>query len=101
MVIRPKLKDYKAPEKLSQYPEATCYEAGHLVSTNAGWRNKTPHIEMAQCIGCYQCYIYCPDGVIYKNEGKVAIDYDFCKGCGICRKICPKGAIKWGEGENE
>ena len=33
-------------------------------------------IDKNKCVGCLQCYLYCPDGVIYKDGGKVAIDYD-------------------------
>ena len=40
------------------------------------------------------CYLYCPDGVIFREGSKINIDYDFCKGCGICSKICKPGAIK-------
>ena len=120
-MIRPKLQDYKAPQKLSEYPEATCYEAGHLVTKNAGWRNKKPVIQHDKCVGCLQCYLYCPDGVIRKASQtiaqavkaeeagknkktgieKVAIDYDFCKGCGICSKICKLKAITMEVESNE
>ena len=91
MMNRPKLEDYKAPSKLSQYPEATCFQAGHLVTKNAGWRNKRPVINKEKCVGCQKCYLYCPDGVIDKEQH---IDYDFCKGCGICSNVCKLGAIK-------
>ena len=66
----------------------------NLVTKNAGWRNKRPVINSQKCVGCLRCYMYCPDGVIYKKDGKVDIDYDFCKGCGICRKVCKIGAIE-------
>lgn len=102
-MIRPELKEYNQPKKLSQYPGATCFTAGHLVTKNAGWRNKRPVIDIDKCVGCLQCYMYCPDGVIskyIKNEkNKVRIDYDFCKGCGICAKICNIKAIEM-EGEH-
>lgn len=124
-MIRPKLENYKAPSKLSEYPEATCFQAGHLVTKNAGWRNKRPVIDANKCVGCLQCYLYCPDGVISKvhkerlekpinieaiakenttNETKLAavqIDYDFCKGCGICANICKLKAIRMEEEGNE
>ena len=51
-------------------------------------------IDAQKCIGCLNCYLYGPDGVISREGNKVAIDYDFCKGCGICRKICKPGAIE-------
>lgn len=90
--MKPYLRD-KIPSEFSEIPDTTSYEAGYLVTINAGWRSIRPVIDTAKCIGCLQCYLYCPDGVIYKSEGKVAIDYDFCKGCGICKKICKPGAI--------
>ena len=83
----------KNPVTYNEIPEATAYEAGYLVTKNAGWRNIRPVIDVEKCKGCLQCYLYCPDGVIYKNDGKVAVDYDFCKGCGICKKICRFSAI--------
>ncbi|MBB5219934.1 MULTISPECIES: 4Fe-4S binding protein [Treponema] len=83
----------KNPVTYEEIPEATAYEAGYLVTKNAGWRNIRPVIDIEKCKGCLQCYLYCPDGVIYKNDGKVAVDYDFCKGCGICKKICRFSAI--------
>ena len=93
-MIKPELTDYKRPEKLSEYPQATCYKAGHLVTKNSGWRSKRPVVNTDKCAGCFRCYMYCPDGVIFKKDGKVDIDYDFCKGCGICVKTCPITAIQ-------
>lgn len=90
--MKPYLRD-NVPATLWDIPDATAYEAGYLVTKNAGWRNIRPVIELDKCVGCLQCYLYCPDGVILKKEGKVEIDYDFCKGCGICKKMCRFGAI--------
>lgn len=78
----------------SDIPEATAFEAGYLISTNSGWRSIRPVIDFNQCVGCMQCYLYCPDGVISMKDNKPIIDYDFCKGCGICSKICKKKAIE-------
>ncbi|MBQ6041151.1 MAG: 4Fe-4S binding protein [Oscillospiraceae bacterium] len=77
----------------AEIPEATAFEAGYLVTVNSGWRSIRPVIDTGRCIGCEQCYLYCPDGVIAIQNGKAVIDYDFCKGCGICAKICKIGAI--------
>lgn len=90
--MKPYLRE-KVPQRFSEIPETTSYEAGYLVTKNAGWRNVRPVINAEACVGCLQCYLYCPDGVIFKDGKKAAIDYDFCKGCGICRKICKFGAI--------
>lgn len=77
----------------AEIPEATAFEAGYLVSVNSGWRSIRPVIDAGRCVGCEQCYLYCPDGVISVRNGKASVDYDFCKGCGICAKICKPGAI--------
>ena len=81
------------------FARTTCYAAGHLVSTNAGWRNERPVVDAQACTGCLQCYLYCPDGCIFKVEPAegttcgIAIDYDFCKGCGMCVRACKFGAL--------
>ena len=91
--MKPYLRELK-PFKLADYPEGTAYEAGFLVTKNAGWRNQKPVIDKTKCTGCMQCYLYCPDGVICQKDKLVDIDYDFCKGCGICKKMCKIGAIE-------
>lgn len=48
------------------YARTTCYPAGHLVAKNAGWRNMRPVVDAEKCTNCLQCYLYCPDGTIYK-----------------------------------
>lgn len=47
------------------------------------------------CNRCENCYTFCPDASVRKEEGVLScqIDYDFCKGCGICFSECPRGAI--------
>lgn len=78
------------------FAKSPSYLGGHLVSKNAGWRNERPVLDLDACTGCLQCYLYCPDGAIYRRGAAaepLAIDYDFCKGCGICAKACRFGAI--------
>ena len=96
--MKPCLRD-SVPQTLAEIPDSTAFEAGYLVTKNAGWRSVRPVIDMDRCVGCLQCYLYCPDGVISRQGAKVAIDYDFCKGCGICRRICAAGAIAMEEEE--
>ncbi len=91
--MKPFLREH-VPSAFDEIPGSTAYEAGYLVSKNAGWRSVRPVIDDAKCVGCLQCYLYCPDGVIRKAGKTVAVDYDFCKGCGICKKMCGHGAIE-------
>lgn len=91
--MKPYLREH-IPQAFSEIPDTTSYEAGYLVSKNAGWRSVRPVIDTDRCVGCLQCYLHCPDGVIFRKDGKVAIDYDFCKGCGICLRECRPGAIR-------
>lgn len=91
---RPTITKFVKPKHINDYPTGPCFQAGHLVTENAGWRTEKPIIDSDKCIGCYQCYLYCPEGVIFKTGKKVNIDYAFCKGCGICVRVCHKEAIK-------
>lgn len=86
----------------SAYADTTCYAAGYLTQVNAGWRNIRPVLDAGACTGCLQCYLYCPDGCIFRparqtadaaGAAAVAIDYDFCKGCGVCVEVCRFGAL--------
>lgn len=78
------------------YADDTCFAAGWLAETNAGWRLKRPVIDADSCTGCLQCYLYCPDGAIRKTHAPgvaVFVDTDFCKGCGICKTVCAFDSI--------
>ncbi len=91
--MKPFLRE-KVPTSFDEIPDTTSYEAGYLVTKNAGWRSVRPIVDTEKCISCLRCYLHCPDGVIFRQDGKVAVDYDFCKGCGICKKMCKSGAIR-------
>ncbi|HAS78993.1 MAG TPA: pyruvate ferredoxin oxidoreductase [Ruminococcus sp.] len=91
------MKPYLREKKIFGFddvPENTAFEAGYLVTANSGWRSIRPVIDTEKCVGCKQCWLYCPDGVISVKDGKASIDYDFCKGCGICAGICKPGAVR-------
>ncbi|HHJ81282.1 MAG TPA: FAD-dependent oxidoreductase [Candidatus Tenderia electrophaga] len=45
------------------------------------------------CFECDNCWHFCPDAAVIKNETAYEIDYDYCKGCGICAQECPCGHI--------
>ena len=90
--MRPYVREKKS-FTFDEVPENTSFEACYLTTVNSGWRSVRPVISSEKCVGCEQCYLYCPDGVISVRDGKAVIDYDFCKGCGICAKICKIEAI--------
>lgn len=89
----------------ADFAHTTCYDGGYLVAKNAGWRNMRPVLDAGKCTGCLQCYLYCPDGCVFRparqatdavdaaDAAAVAIDYDFCKGCGVCVEVCRFGAL--------
>jgi NADPH-dependent glutamate synthase beta subunit-like oxidoreductase len=47
------------------------------------------------CYFCDNCYLFCPDGSVLKQDDDAIhmIDYEYCKGCGICENECPVGVI--------
>ena len=92
-MIKARLTERKKICRLSELPQGGSCTAGILIEKNAGWRNKRPEVDTEKCVGCHQCYLYCPDGVIVKAQKGIVIDYDFCKGCGICAKVCALKAI--------
>jgi pyruvate ferredoxin oxidoreductase delta subunit len=94
MKNRPGITRWNRPGHISDYPVGPSFTAGHLVTGNAAWRTFRPVIDLEKCTSCYRCYLVCPDGTIFKDEGKVAVDLDFCKGCGVCAYECPVKAIE-------
>jgi 2-oxoacid:acceptor oxidoreductase delta subunit (pyruvate/2-ketoisovalerate family) len=61
-----------------------------------GWRTGVkPEVDLARCVNCLLCWLYCPDSAI-RLDGTdfVGFDYDVCKGCEICAEICPTEAIE-------
>ncbi|MEE9270260.1 MAG: NAD(P)-binding protein [Candidatus Krumholzibacteria bacterium] len=45
------------------------------------------------CDGCDNCWVFCPDVAISREDGVYTIDYDYCKGCLICVQECPRGVL--------
>ena len=66
-----------------EFARSTCFEGGYLTSVNAGWRSLRPLIDPVQCTLCLNCYMYCPDGTIFKVRD----------GEGVCAKVCPVPCI--------
>lgn len=59
---------------------------------------KRPIVDEELCNQCGLCIDFCPQGVIFKTEKAVEIDYTYCKGCMICVVECKRGAVKIAEG---
>ena len=61
-----------------------------------GWRTgEKPAVELARCVNCLLCWLYCPDSaIVVDGEAFTGVDLDSCKGCAICAEVCPVGAIE-------
>jgi 2-oxoacid:acceptor oxidoreductase delta subunit (pyruvate/2-ketoisovalerate family) len=54
-----------------------------------------PEAELARCVDCLLCWLYCPDSAIVLEDARFrGIDLEVCKGCEICAEVCPTGAIE-------
>jgi Pyruvate/2-oxoacid:ferredoxin oxidoreductase delta subunit len=51
------------------------------------------------CNYCYNCYYFCPEGVISLDpvDRIRVVDYLHCKGCGTCAKACPRSVVEMKE----
>jgi NADPH-dependent glutamate synthase beta subunit-like oxidoreductase len=45
------------------------------------------------CTFCDNCYYYCPDIAINRDQDGYSVNEDYCKGCGLCVAECPTGSI--------
>jgi NADPH-dependent glutamate synthase beta subunit-like oxidoreductase len=45
------------------------------------------------CTFCDNCFYFCPDIAINRENGGYSVNDDYCKGCGLCVRECPTGAI--------
>lgn len=90
---RPTISTFAFPADSAAMPPPIV-RSGQLVDTNASWRTSRPIVNHEDCVMCLRCYLCCPDGAIYKQDERIALDYDFCKGCGVCANECPKKAIE-------
>jgi pyruvate ferredoxin oxidoreductase delta subunit len=61
-----------------------------------GWRTGLkPRVELARCVNCSLCWLYCPDSaVLLEGTTFAGLDLDVCKGCELCAEVCPTGAIE-------
>jgi NADPH-dependent glutamate synthase beta subunit-like oxidoreductase len=68
---------------------------------NLGYNAKEANFSASRCFSCgtcnycYNCYFFCPEGVISLNplDRTRVVDYLHCKGCGTCAKACPRNVV--------
>jgi 2-oxoacid:acceptor oxidoreductase delta subunit (pyruvate/2-ketoisovalerate family) len=60
------------------------------------WRTGLkPDVDLALCVDCLLCWLYCPDSAVEVDGTAFAgFDLDHCKGCELCAAVCPTGAIE-------
>ncbi len=48
------------------------------------------------CNACFNCYYFCPEGVVSVDAEQCTrtVDFAHCKGCGACAAACPRNAIE-------
>lgn len=85
--------NFKGPDSMETIPFGASFPAGHIVNPNSGYRTFYPQFDQTNCIHCYLCYVFCPEGAIDRDNGKFTVDMDYCKGCGVCANECPKKCI--------
>jgi pyruvate ferredoxin oxidoreductase delta subunit len=90
------MKKYKVITSISYPQEGATGKTGN-------WRIFRPVLNIAKCVKCLRCWIFCPEGSIRRNEDdSIKINYDYCKGCGVCANVCKVKAISMDrEGKKE
>jgi pyruvate ferredoxin oxidoreductase delta subunit len=55
-----------------------------------------PEVELAECVDCLLCWLYCPDSSCQVDYAWrfTGIDLVNCKGCELCASVCPVEAIE-------
>ena len=68
---------------------------------NSGFTSEEANLSASRCFSCgtcnycYNCYFFCPEGVISLDplHQTKTVDLDHCKGCGTCAKVCPRYVV--------
>jgi Pyruvate/2-oxoacid:ferredoxin oxidoreductase delta subunit len=69
--------------------------------TNLGFTSEEAGTSALRCFSCgtcnycYNCYFFCPEGVVTLDpqHRMRRVDLEHCKGCGTCAKVCPRNGI--------
>jgi NADPH-dependent glutamate synthase beta subunit-like oxidoreductase len=72
---------------------------------NRGFTSDEARISASRCFSCgtcnycYNCYFFCPEGVVLLDSLRQTrtVDLEHCKGCGTCAKVCPRYVVKMEE----
>ncbi|MDR3565899.1 MAG: 4Fe-4S binding protein [Negativicutes bacterium] len=75
-------------------PVVPSAKAGSMADAPSGivWREQHPAIG-AKCNQCLVCTLFCPEGALLQEAGKVIVALKLCNGCGTCAVQCPQKAI--------
>ena len=79
---------------LDQVSRGAVFPGGHIEAKTGTWRVFRPVIDQERCNMCLLCWVFCPDGVVFRQGAGLGIDYEYCKGCGICANECRPKAIE-------
>ena len=70
------------------------YPKRGAIGKTGSWREFKPILNIAKCVKCLRCWVFCPEGVVQrKPDDIVSINYEYCKGCGVCADVCKVKAI--------
>jgi NADPH-dependent glutamate synthase beta subunit-like oxidoreductase/Pyruvate/2-oxoacid:ferredoxin oxidoreductase delta subunit len=72
---------------------------------NLGLTSDGANISASRCFSCgtcnycYNCYFFCPEGVVSIDpQHRIrTVDLEHCKGCGTCAKVCPRNVVSMKE----
>ncbi len=91
---------YFLHKKRAEMPQSEGLKGSEpFMEVNAGLSDEQLREELTRCYscgvcdGCDNCYVFCPDVTISREDGVYSIDYDYCKGCLICVQECPRGVF--------
>jgi pyruvate ferredoxin oxidoreductase gamma subunit len=83
--VEPEPGPTRAPEGPLVFPIS---RTDSLANHTGSWSIDRP-VLTGECTACALCALFCPEGVITRSNGSMAVDYLYCKGCGICEVVCP------------